>query len=122
MDAKAMQPEARQMVRLLAQGINPVTGEMLPDESPYNTPSVIRALFSVLDITDDVRTDKPPRDRPEMHGKPWTAEDRERLAAAYLTGESENSLAEVFRRTRGGIRAELIRQGLIEDTGAPPSH
>jgi hypothetical protein len=33
---------------LPANGINPITGEILPDASPYNDPAVIRALFEAL--------------------------------------------------------------------------
>jgi hypothetical protein len=36
---------AKQIVQLLARGINPVTGEVFPDDSPYNHPTIIRALF-----------------------------------------------------------------------------
>ena len=34
---------ARQIIDTLAQGIHPVTGEAMPDDSPYNAPPVIRA-------------------------------------------------------------------------------
>lgn len=38
---------ARQIIDTLAQGIHPVTGEPMPDDSPYNAPPIIRALHSV---------------------------------------------------------------------------
>ena len=38
---------AHQIIDTLAQGIHPVTGEAMPDDSPYNAPPVIRALFAV---------------------------------------------------------------------------
>ena len=38
---------AREIINVLAQGIHPVTGEMMPPDSPYNEPPVIRALFSI---------------------------------------------------------------------------
>ena len=34
---------ARQIIDTLAQGIHPVTGEAMPEDSPYNAPPVIRA-------------------------------------------------------------------------------
>ncbi len=37
--------EAKEIIQFLAKGIDPVTGEMFPDNSPYNHPKVIRALF-----------------------------------------------------------------------------
>ena len=38
---------ARQIIDTLAQGIQPVTGEAMPEDSPYNAPPVIRALHAV---------------------------------------------------------------------------
>ena len=40
--------EAKNIVTALANGIDPTTGEVLPQESPYNDPTVIRALFTVI--------------------------------------------------------------------------
>ena len=42
---------AKEIVRTLADGIDPTTGEVLPKESVYNSPDVIRALFTLLDAT-----------------------------------------------------------------------
>ena len=39
---------ARQIVETLATGVHPVTGEVMPHDSPYNAPPVIRALFLVI--------------------------------------------------------------------------
>ncbi|QQX78607.1 hypothetical protein JK628_13565 [Shewanella sp. KX20019] len=38
------------IIEALANGINPLTGEALPEESPYNSPEIIRALFSTLEF------------------------------------------------------------------------
>ena len=43
---------ARQIIDTLAQGIHPVTGEVMPEDSPYNAPPVIRALFAVSQALD----------------------------------------------------------------------
>ena len=39
---------AREILRTVANGIDPVTGEILPDESPCEKPMVIRALFLMI--------------------------------------------------------------------------
>ena len=51
---------AKEIVRGLAEGVDPTTGEVLPAESVYNSPEVIRALFTVLEYvnSDMVRVDK----------------------------------------------------------------
>ena len=37
---------AKEIIRGLAEGIDPTMGEVLPKESVYNNPEVIRALFT----------------------------------------------------------------------------
>ena len=39
---------AAELLRALADGIDPMTGQPLPDESVYNRPEIIRALHCVL--------------------------------------------------------------------------
>ena len=39
---------AAELLRALADGIDPTTGQPLPDESVYNRPEIIRALHCVL--------------------------------------------------------------------------
>lgn len=49
-----------QIIHALADGINPQTGEVFPDNSPYQHPETIRALFAALSALDAYR-DKPSR-------------------------------------------------------------
>ena len=42
---------AREIIRSLADGIDPTTGEVLSEESVYNKPDVIRALYTILEVT-----------------------------------------------------------------------
>jgi hypothetical protein len=44
MDLKA----ALGIVRDLADGLDPFTGEPFPDDSPYQHPHVVRALYTVV--------------------------------------------------------------------------
>lgn len=46
--------EAKRIIEALATGIDPITGEVLPDDSPVNEPQVIRALFTAANalVTD----------------------------------------------------------------------
>src|SRR5881398_1863461 len=44
---------ARQIIDTLAQGIHPITGEAMPEDSPYNAPPVIRALHAVSRALED---------------------------------------------------------------------
>lgn len=110
---------ARQIIDTLAQGIHPVTGEAMPDDSPYNAPPVIRALFAVsqaLESAPAAAPAKPPRERPVPPvnaGKAWSAEDDAAVAAGFDRGEDPKSLAEQLGRTRFGIEQRLIKLGKV---------
>lgn len=111
---------------MLADGINPLSGEVLKKEAPYNDPTVIRSLVTLLE---SVKAIKPRRKTPEERqqedikngrpknaGLPWTAELRADLAAKFQEGHSVDKLAESFERTLGAITPELVKQGLVDST------
>lgn len=107
-----MHNDPRKIIRLLAEGVNPITGEILPNTSPYNHPAVIRALFGILEEPVAAKPKKT-RDLPPMHGKAWQEYERAHLAKAFKLGVPESELAKELQRTPGSIRSELVRQGLI---------
>ena len=43
------------IVRALADGVNPITGEAYPEQSPYAEPRTLRALFSAVDLMSRMR-------------------------------------------------------------------
>lgn len=116
--------EAKEIVRALANGIDPATGELFPEDSPYNHPRVIRALFSLLDPSvaqkkprksaDEKQRENERLGKPKNAGLPWTDELREQLSALFGQGVTIDELARRLERTRGGIVSELIKQGLLD--------
>ena len=120
---------ARQIIDTLAQGIHPVTGEAMPEDSPYNAPPVIRALFAVSQALEAAPTGvaappaakpakaaKAPRERtpqPVNAGKPWSAEDDAQLEAGFDQGDDPKKLADKLGRTRFGIEQRLIKLGKL---------
>lgn len=116
--------KAQNIVKTLAQGVDPNTGEVFAPDSPYNEPKIIRALFTVHDF---VRQAKKPRmsidekrqenldlGRPRNYGLPWLDDARSQVAIGFEDGKTIEELAATLERTQGAIRAELIRQGLME--------
>ena len=115
---------AQRIVEILAQGVDPATGETFAPDSPYNEPQIIRALFTVHEFVRRAR--KPPMSlderrrenvdlgRPKNYGLPWTEEARAQVATAFQDGQTIAELAAAFERTHGAIQAELVRQGLAE--------
>jgi len=115
--------ESRNIVKTLAQGIHPTTGEVFPADSPYNDPHVIRALFSILEVVKLAK--KPKRSveerrqmnrelgRPTNSGLPWTDEDRARVESGFREGMPVGKLAAALGRSESAIVAEVIRQDLV---------
>lgn len=117
------------LIDALANGVNPVTGEELPEHSPYNSPEVIRALFHALETMKGPQIKKPKTKLkieekqtenisngfPKNAGLPWTNEQRQELTDQFSSGKSISQLAEFHERTSGAITSELKKQGLIEE-------
>jgi len=101
----------------LAQGIHPVTGEMMPDDSPYNAPLVIRALFAVTRALDERELAKPRRPQPPNAGKPWSGEDDEQLEARFAEGVDLKQLAQDMGRTRWAVESRLVKLGKLPSRG-----
>ena len=99
---------AREIVAILAEGIDPTTGEVLSDDNVCNKPEVLRALYTVLKHTEYYRR------QAENAGKPWTEEEDALLAELYKSGSTVKELKERFKRTSGSIRSRLERLGLIQ--------
>ena len=120
--------KAKEIVSLLAYGIDPTTGEVLPDDSPYNHPFVIRALFLVLGSVrvpkkrvkqsmEEKQAQNMASGRPRNAGLPWTGELKEEVATMFKNGRSIDELAEYFERTSGAILSQLMHQELIDEEG-----
>ena len=105
--------EALSVVRTLADGIDPVTGEIFPHDSPYQRAHTVRALMAVVEAVDSRKRKR--AHLPAQTGKPWTEIDDERLRAGHAAGRELTELAAEHGRTTGGIRARLERYGLDPD-------
>lgn len=105
---------AREIINVLAQGIHPVTGELMPPDSPYNEPPVIRALFAVSQALEACETSRLHREQPPNAGKAWTPDEDIRLAAAFDTGHALKQMAADLGRSRVAVEARLVKLGKIE--------
>lgn len=120
---------AREIIDTLAQGIHPVTGEVMPQDSPYNAPPVIRALFAVSQAleagataTAADTTIKARRNRGELPpntGKAWAPEDDDQLRTGFAAGTPVKDLAAALGRTRWAIESRLVKLGVMTLGGAP---
>ena len=105
------------IVRALARGIDPSTGETLPVDHLCQQPATIRALVAALAELEA----RPAGTRSSRNavfgakaGTPWDPADDEALAQGFDRGEPVGKLAQEFQRSRGAINARLVRLGKIE--------
>lgn len=103
---------AKEIISALAEGVDPTTGEVLPDNSVCNKSEIVRAFYAVLNHLDEK---KPKKDMPANAGKPWSAEEDSKLKACYASGMSMKELCTEFKRTPGSITSRLARLGLAKD-------
>ena len=60
------------ILRALADGIDPDTGEMMPADSPYQRADTVRALYAALAALDrQEKLDSRKRNLPTNAGKAW---------------------------------------------------
>ncbi len=112
--------EALKIIQALADGVNPITGEVFLDDSPHQHPQIIRALFaaakSLEKLEKNEERQKRERDLPENAGKAWDAEEDKLLCAGFDAGMTIIQLAQKHKRTNGSIQSRLVRLGKIEPT------
>jgi hypothetical protein len=107
------------IVRALADGVNPITGEAYPEHSPYAEPRTLRALYSAVDLMSrEVEREKRRERLPANFGKPWTQGEDELLATEFDMGTTLTEIARKHARTVSSIRLRLEKLGKIEPTPA----
>lgn len=102
---------ARELINGLADGINPLTGELLPDDCVCNQADIVRAFHTIL--AEPKKKDSKPQ--PENAGKPWTENDEQTLCQMFDAGNTKKELCTYFKRSQGAIAARLVRMGKIQD-------
>lgn len=111
--------EARKIIELLANGIDPETGEIMPADSALNRPQVIRALH-VAGIALEKAVKRAERDNalPENAGRSWSDEEDQMLLASFDSGAPVMKIAAKHGRTQGAIASRLVRLGRIKERAA----
>ena len=103
---------AKEIISTLVEGVDPTTGEVLPDNSVCNKGEVVRAFYAVLNHLDEK---KPKKNMPANAGKPWTKEDEDLLIGLYHSGTPKKVICTSLQRSETGVAARLVHLGVIED-------
>src|SRR5258706_10179095 len=100
------------IVRALADGVDPHTGDVFADQSPYAEPRTRRALFSAVELMErEVEREKRRERLPANFGKPWTEQEDQALCTAFDSGLAMLEIARKHERTPGSIRLRLEKLG-----------
>ena len=106
--------QALAVVRSLANGVDPETGEVFSAESPYQRPLVVRALYEAAASLERMeRFERRKAQMPVKTGAPWTEDEDRKLLAGFDAGRALQELAASHERTMGAVRARLLKYGRI---------
>lgn len=108
------QAQALAVVRSLANGVDPESGEVFPPESAYQRPQVVRALYEAASVLERAeRSERRKAQLPRKTGEPWTEDEDRKLLAAFDAGHALQELATAHERTVTGVRARLVKYGRL---------
>jgi len=105
---------ALEIIRALSDGVDPYTGEVFGEDSPYQKADTVRALFVAVNALE--RAEALARRRkavPERAGLPWDDEEDALLTKGFEKGASVKDLAAQHKRTLGAIKSRLSKLGKI---------
>jgi hypothetical protein len=123
------QAQALTIVRSLANGVDPESGEVFAPDSAYQRPQVVRALYEAAAARErnEVRAlyaaaaalerierfERRRSQMPQKTGEPWSEDEDRKLLAAFDAGRALQELAAAHERTMGAVRARLLKYGRI---------
>jgi hypothetical protein len=93
------------IVKALADGVNPVTGEAYPETSPYAEPR-----GGGGGVWAGGR-------QPANFGKPWSEDEDRAIAVGFEAGVAIAEMARRHARTQGSIRLRLEKLGKLPPSG-----
>ncbi len=106
--------EALSVVRSLANGVDPASGEVFAADSPYQRAETARALFIAAEALErSERFSRRRGDLPPKAGQPWSEDEDRKLLASFDSGRGLAELASAHERTQTGIRARLVKYGRL---------
>ena len=108
------QAEALSVIRSLANGVDPESGEVFPLDSAYQRAQTVRALYAAADALEKAeRFERRKQQLPAKTGEPWSEDEDRKLLSGFDAGRGLAELAGAHQRTQTGIRARLVKYGRL---------
>jgi hypothetical protein len=112
--------QAAEILKALAAGSGPAAGQSPAGPANLQSAEVLRALFLGADaLQTRAQAGRRQSTLPRNAGKPWSAEEDERLLAGFDAGRKMDELVAAHERTRAGIEARLVKHGRLDIGQAP---
>jgi hypothetical protein len=102
---------ALKIMRALASGVHPGSGNALPSGSLYRQPEIIKALNRALGALSQVEAKE--RQRPANSGRYWSREEDTKICEEVRNGLDFRLIAKAHQRSVGSIVARLVKLGKI---------
>lgn len=123
--------DAYTLLETLMDGINPITGELLPENHVCQEPAVLRALHKALVALQECESNTrmmPPETEQaaqqpehkkvvgrERAGEAWSREEEAQLWELWQNGATKNEIGKLLHRSSWAVHCRLKRLGLLED-------
>jgi hypothetical protein len=108
------QAQALAVVRSLANGVDPDSGEVFSSDSAYQRPNVVRALFAAaIALERQGCSSRRKLELPKNSGAPWSEDEDRKLLASFDSGRGLQEIAAAHERTQTGVRARLVKYGRL---------
>jgi len=108
------QTEALSVVRSLANGVDPETGEVFAADSVYQRAQTVRALYAAAEALEkSERFERRKQQLPPKTGEPWSEDEDRKLLSGFDAGRGLPDLAAAHQRTQTGVRARLVKYGRL---------
>jgi hypothetical protein len=103
----------KKVLQALVRGMDPETGQELPNDTVLQRVDVIRALIASIGAVEETEARALRRAQlPARVGNYWTEEEDQKLTKAFQEGQTTELVASSHGRTIRAIEARLERLGL----------
>lgn len=102
--------EALKIIKSLADGVNPETGEMLAGDLIYQSPQNVRALHRAAGALEFMEErERTRRLLPKNAGKGWSSQEDAQVCEELRSGADFQQIARTHNRTVASIVARLVK-------------